>query len=71
MVRLRVLDDLLDTAAPGILKIVDLPAPNIEEDQKRDHQNNITTRVLNQLFGGVWAHPIYPRCRYDLQCILP
>lgn len=70
MLRLRVLDDLLDTAAPEILKIVDLSALNIEKDQKRDHQNNITTRLLNQLFGGVWAHSIYPRCRYDLQCIL-
>lgn len=56
--RLRVLDSLLHKAAPGILKIIDLPDPNIKEEQKRDHKNNIITRVLKQLFGSVWVHPI-------------
>ncbi len=45
MLWLWVFNALLDTAAPGILKIVDLPAPNIKEEQKREHKNNIITRV--------------------------
>ena len=57
-VRLQVMESLLDKAAPGIVKVVDLPAPNIEEEQMRDHKNNIVTRVLKQLFGSTWAHPI-------------
>ncbi len=55
--QLRVLDNLLDTTAPGTLKVVDLPAPNIKEEQLRDHKDNIITRELKNIFGSVWVHP--------------
>ena len=55
-VTLRVLDKLLDVSSPGILKIVDLPEPNFEDE--RNHENNINTLVLKRLFGSVFVHPI-------------
>ena len=53
---LEVLNKLLHPSAAGIVKIIDSPEPNIEDE--RNHVNNINTRVLKRLFGAVWAHPI-------------
>lgn len=53
---LSVLDKILSPSAPGIVKIVDLPAPNI--DDEKNHINNLNTLVLKRLFGSVFIHPI-------------
>lgn len=55
-VTLQVLDKLLDASSPGIVKIIDLPEPNFEDE--RNHKNNINTLVLKRLFGSVFFHPI-------------
>ncbi|CAF9939521.1 hypothetical protein IMSHALPRED_001536 [Imshaugia aleurites] len=51
-----VMDELLGASSPGIVKIVDLPDPNFEDE--RNHKNNINTLVLKRLFGSVFVHPI-------------
>lgn len=53
---LKVLDKLLGASSPGIVKVVDLPNPNFEDE--RSHKNNINTLVLKRLFGSVFVHPI-------------
>lgn len=53
---IEVLNKLLDISSPGIVKIVELPDPNFEDE--RNHKNNINTRVLKRLFGSVFVHPI-------------
>ena len=53
---LEVHSKLLHPSASGIVKIIDSPEPNIEDE--RNHVNNINTCVLKRLFGVVWAHPI-------------
>lgn len=53
---LSVLDKILSPSAPGIVKIVDLPAPNIDDEKK--HINNLNTLVLKRLFGSVFIHPV-------------
>ena len=53
---LSVLDKILSPSASGIVKVVDLPAPNI--DDEKSHINNLNTRVLKRLFGSVFVHPI-------------
>ena len=53
---INILDQLLGKSAPGIVKIIDLPDPNIEDE--RNHKNNINTQVLKRLFGSVFVHPI-------------
>lgn len=53
---LSTLDRILASSSPGIVKIVDLPKPKIEDEQ--NHINNLTTLVLKRLFGSVWVHPI-------------
>lgn len=53
---LSVLDKILSPSAPGIVKIVDLPAPNV--DDEKNHINNLNTLVLKRLFGSVFVHPI-------------
>ena len=55
-ITLEVLNKLLDASLPGIMKIVDLPEPNLEDE--RNHKNNIVTLVLKRLFGSVFVHPI-------------
>ncbi|KAM0805703.1 hypothetical protein BDR22DRAFT_299459 [Usnea florida] len=51
----EVLDKLLDASLPSIVKIVDLPSPNFEDEL--NHKNNINTLVLKRLFGSVFVHP--------------
>ncbi|KAI4625081.1 uncharacterized protein J4E87_004927 [Alternaria ethzedia] len=53
---LSIIDRILGSSAPGIVKIVDLPAPNMEEEHS--HKKNINTQVLKRLFGAVFVHPI-------------
>lgn len=53
---LSVLDKILSPSAPGIVKVIGLPAPNI--DNEKNHVNNINTLVLKRLFGSVFIHPV-------------
>lgn len=53
---LSVLDKILSPSSSGIVKVVDLPAPNI--DDEKSHINNLNTLVLKRLFGSVFVHPI-------------
>ena len=53
---LKTLDMILLPSSPGIIKIVDLPSPNIEEERK--HTINLNTLILKRLFGSVFIHPI-------------
>ena len=53
---LSILDRILSSSSPGIVKIVDLPNPNFEDE--RNHINNLNSLVLKRLFGSVFIHPI-------------
>lgn len=53
---LATIDKILSPSSPGIIKIVDLPEPNF--DDERNHVNNINTKVLKRLFTSVFYHPI-------------
>ncbi|KAI4283605.1 MAG: hypothetical protein L6R35_005109 [Caloplaca aegaea] len=50
------IDKILSPSFPGIIKIVDLPEANLEDE--RNHINNLNTIVLKRLFGSVFVHPI-------------
>lgn len=52
---LRICDALLDEASLGILKVIDLPAPDVEGERRGD--NALVTHILNRLFGSVFKHP--------------
>lgn len=51
----RIFDALLQDSSAGIIKIVDLPSPDFEGE--RNKENTIVTRILKELFGGVFFHP--------------
>lgn len=53
---IEILDKILSPEAAGIIKIVDLPAPDIASE--RAHKNNLNTLVLKRLFTAVFIHPI-------------
>ena len=53
---IEVLNKILLPNAAGIIKIVDLPKPDIESE--RAHKNNLNTLVLKRLFTSVFVHPI-------------
>ena len=53
---LSILDKILDQASPGIIKIINLPPANLEEE--RATTNTLNTIVLKRLFGSVFAHPL-------------
>ena len=53
---LSTLDMILGSTTAAIVKIVDLPEPNMEDEH--NHINNLNTIVLKQLFGSVFVHPI-------------
>ena len=53
---LSTIDKILSPSFPGIIKVVDLPEPNMEEEHK--HVNNLITLVLKRVFGSVFIHPI-------------
>jgi trimethyllysine dioxygenase len=50
-----VFDTLLQDSAIGIVKIVNLPEPNFQNE--RSSENTLITNILKQLFGGVFFHP--------------
>ncbi len=52
---LSVLDHLLHPSSPGIIKIIDMPDPNVEDELS--HVNNLNTLILKKLFGSVFVHP--------------
>jgi trimethyllysine dioxygenase len=52
----RVLDAVLQDSTVGIVKVVGLPAPDFESE--RNKENTIVTKVLKQLFGSVFFHPV-------------
>ena len=53
---LSTLDIILGSSTAAIVKIVDLPEPNVEDEH--NHINNLNTIVLKQLFGSVFVHPV-------------
>ena len=53
---LEILDRLLNPSSPGIVKVINLPEPNVKEE--KTHKSNINTFVLKSLFGSVFVHPI-------------
>lgn len=50
---LQIIDHLLSPFSTGLIKIIDLPAPNMEDELK-----HINTIVLKKLFGSVFDHPV-------------
>lgn len=52
---LSILDHLLSPSSHGIVKVVDLPNPNMEDEL--NHVRNLNTVVLKKLFGSVFVHP--------------
>ena len=52
---LSTIDKILSSSSPGIIKVVDAPKPNVEEE--RTHEKNIITDVLKHLFVSVFPHP--------------
>ena len=52
---LQVLNKLLDASSPGIVKIVDLPKPNLEDE--RSHKNNFNFLVFKRLMRIIFIHP--------------
>ena len=53
---LQIFHDLLHKSAAGIIKVCDLPTPNVEAE--RGKKDTIVTQVLKQIFGSVFVHPI-------------
>ena len=53
--KFSVFDSLLSESASGIIKITDVPPPDIEAE--RSKENTLVTRVLKELFGSVFVHP--------------
>lgn len=52
---LDILDCLLHPSSPGLIKITNLPPPNVEDEL--NHVNNLNTIILKKLFGSVFMHP--------------
>ena len=52
---LQVLNKLLDPSSPGIVKIVNLPKPNLEGETT--HQNNFNFLVFKRLMRIICMHP--------------
>ena len=51
-------DALLHESAAGIVKVIGLPAPVVEDE--RNTVNTLVTRILKQIFGSVFVHPRRP-----------
>ena len=51
----RILDEVLHQSNTGIIKVIGLPAPDIESE--REKKNTLVTKVLKQIFGSVFVHP--------------
>ncbi|KAK5120446.1 hypothetical protein LTR85_006385 [Meristemomyces frigidus] len=52
---LTILDHLLLPTSPGLVRVVDLPPPNVEDEL--NHVNNLNTILLKKIFGSVFMHP--------------
>jgi trimethyllysine dioxygenase len=52
----RIYDSLLRESAAGIIKVVGLPDPDLEGERQKE--NTFVMRILKQLFGSVFLHPI-------------
>ena len=63
-IRLRVLDAVVGTGEPGIIKIVDLPTPILE--QERGTKGNLVTSILKQLFGILGYVPAVMLTRHSM-----
>lgn len=53
--RFNIYELLLSDTSSGIIKVVSLPEPRIEEE--RDGENALVTQILKLLFGAVFRHP--------------
>ena len=56
MTKTRVFEHLLHPSASGLIKIVDLPEPDVEAEKNKT--GTIVTMVLKELFGSVFHHPV-------------
>lgn len=54
-ISIRITDMLLHEKTPRIIKIVNVPEPDVASE--RDRKNTLVTKVLKQLFGQVFIHP--------------
>nr|POE77926.1 isoform 7 of trimethyllysine dioxygenase, mitochondrial [Quercus suber] len=52
---LKIVDHLLSPSSFGLIKVVDIPPPNVEDEL--NHTRNLNTRILNKLFGATYFHP--------------
>ncbi|KUJ16667.1 Clavaminate synthase-like protein [Mollisia scopiformis] len=52
----QIYDAILKKSSAGIVKVIDLPEPNLEDERQKE--NTFVMRVLKQLFGSVFLHPI-------------
>jgi trimethyllysine dioxygenase len=52
----KIYNVLLQDSKVGIIKVVDLPPPNLESERAK--KNTLVTKVLKQLFQSVFFHPI-------------
>ena len=52
----QIYDAILRQSSAGIIKVVDLPEPDLEGERQKE--NTFVTRILKQLFGSVFIHPV-------------
>ena len=52
---LTILDHLLHPGSAGLIKIINMPPPNVEDEL--NHVRNLNTLILKKLFGSVFVHP--------------
>ena len=52
---LSLLDHLLHPQSSGIIKVIDMPEPNVMDELH--HVNNLNTLILKKRFGSVFVHP--------------
>lgn len=55
-VKSQIFENLLLESATGIIKITGLPTPDFHAE--RSQKDNLVTRILKKLFGGVFQHPM-------------
>lgn len=54
-ISIRITDMLLHGNTPGIIRVVNVPEPDLASE--KDRKNTLATKVLKQLFGQVFIHP--------------
>lgn len=54
-IAVKILDEILQASATGIVKVTGLPPPSLESE--RNKTNTIVTQVMKKLLGNVFVHP--------------